>query len=62
MDLAYDVAMVGANAIPVAGQFISGAMALNKGLSNLFGSTSGNTLVDSILGSAFMPAPVKWLN
>ena len=62
MDLAYDVAMVGANAIPVAGQIISGAMALNKGLSNLFGSTDGMTKTDAILGSAFMPAPVKWLN
>jgi hypothetical protein len=37
-------------------------MALNKGLSNLFGSTSGMTTQDAILGSAFMPAPVKWLN
>ena len=41
MDLAYDVAMVGVNAIPGAGQIISGAMALNKGLSNIFGSTDG---------------------
>jgi hypothetical protein len=37
-------------------------MILNKGLSNLFGSTSGMTKQDAILGSAFMPAPVKWLN
>jgi len=37
-------------------------MALNKGLSNIFGSTSGMTTQDAILGSAFMPAPVKWLN
>jgi len=37
-------------------------LTLNKGLSNVFGSTSGMTLQDSILGSAFMPAPVKWLN
>lgn len=62
MDLTYDVAMVGANTIPVAGQIISGAMALNKGLSNLFGSTDGMTKTDAILGSAFMPAPIKWLN
>lgn len=62
MDMAYDVAMVGANAIPVAGQFISAGMALNKGLSNLFGSTDGMTVQDAVLGSAFMPAPVKWLN
>jgi len=45
-----------------AGTLASGAMALNKGLSNLFGSTSGMTIQDSILGSAFMPAPVKWIN
>jgi len=37
-------------------------MALNKGLSNIFGSTSGMTVQDAILGSAFMPAPVKWVN
>jgi hypothetical protein len=37
-------------------------MALNKGLSNIFGSTDGMTTQDAILGSAFMPAPVKWLN
>jgi hypothetical protein len=37
-------------------------MVLNKGLSNTFGSTSGMTKQDAILGSAFMPAPVKWAN
>lgn len=62
MDSAYDVAMAGANFIPGGGQIISGAMALNKGLSNIFGSTDGMTKTDAILGSAFMPAPVKWLN
>ncbi len=62
MDTAYDAIMAGANFIPGAGQVISGAMALNKGLSNIFGSTSGMTRQDAILGSAFMPAPVKWLN
>ena len=62
MDTIYDIASVGANFIPGAGQIISGAMVLNKGLSNIFGSTDGMTLQDSILGSAFMPAPVKWLN
>jgi len=41
MDTIYDVASVGVNAIPVAGQAISGFMALNKGLSNIFGSTDG---------------------
>ena len=62
LDTIYDVAMVGVNAIPVVGQLISGFMALNKGLSNVFGSTSGMTKTDAILGSAFMPAPVKWAN
>ena len=41
MDTVYDLAQVGVNAIPGAGQIISGAMALNKGLSNIFGSTDG---------------------
>ena len=62
MDTVYDLAQVGVNAIPGAGQIISGAMALNKGLSNIFGSTDGMTKTDAILGSAFMPAPIKWLN
>jgi len=62
MDTVYDLATSGANFIPGAGQIISGAMVLNKGLSNIFGSTDGMTKTDAILGSAFMPAPVKWLN
>ena len=62
MDTIYDLASMGVNAIPGAGQIISGAMVLNKGLSNIFGSTDGMTVQDAILGSAFMPAPVKWLN
>lgn len=62
MDTAYDVITAGVNFIPGFGQVISGALALNKGLSNVFGSTSGMTLQDAILGSAFMPAPVKWTN
>ena len=59
MDTGYDVAssMIG-TINPIAG----GALALNKGLSNLFGSTSGMTKTDAILGSAFVGAPVKWLN
>jgi len=40
----------------------SGAMALNKGLSNAFGSTDGMTKNDAVLGSAFMPFFVKWAN
>ena len=62
MDTAYDAITAGVNFVPGVGQVISGALALNKGLSNLFGSTSGMTLQDAILGSAFMPAPVKWTN
>lgn len=62
MDSVYDAAMAGVNFIPGGGQVISGVMALNKGLSNIFGSTDGMTKQDAILGSAFMPAPVKWLN
>jgi hypothetical protein len=37
-------------------------MVLNKGLSNVFGSTDGMTFMDSITGTAFAPAPIKWLN
>lgn len=62
LDTVYDAATTAANFIPGAGQVISGAMALNKGLSNIFGSTDGMTRQDAILGSAFIPAPVKWLN
>lgn len=62
MDTAYDVISAGVNFIPGVGQGISGIMALNKGLSNIFGSTDGMTKTDAILGSAFMPAPIKWAN
>ena len=62
MDTAYDLTSMGVNVIPGIGQAISGAMVLNKGLSNIFGSTDGMTVQDAILGSAFMPAPIKWLN
>ena len=62
MDTIYDVASLAVNAIPGFGQLASGLLILNKGLSNVFGSTSGMTTQDAILGSAFMPAPVKWLN
>lgn len=62
MDTIYDGLNIGANFIPGVGQGISGVMSLNKGLSNIFGSTDGMTETDAILGSAFMPAPVKWLN
>ena len=56
LDTAYDAVRA------VAPPWLSAAMTMNKGLSNLFGSTSGMTRQDAILGSAFMPAPVKWLN
>lgn len=62
LDTAYDLASAGVNFIPGIGQGISGAMALNKGLSNIFGSTDGMTKTDAILGSAFMPFVVKWAN
>jgi len=62
MDTVYDGVTAAANFIPGWGQLASGFMTLNKGLSNIFGSTSGMTKTDAILGSAFMPAPVKWLN
>lgn len=62
MDSVYDGLTTAINFVPGWGQIASGAMALNKGLSNVFGSTDGMTLQDSILGSAFMPFPVKWVN
>ena len=62
LDTAYDAVTAAVNFIPGWGQLASGLMTLNKGLSNVFGSTSGMTKTDAILGSAFMPAPVKWLN
>lgn len=62
MDTAYDLVQTGLGFVPGWGQIAAGAMALNKGLSNVFGSTDGMTVQDAILGSAFMPAPVKWLN
>lgn len=60
-DMIYDLGTAAVGFVP-GGQVISGALALNKGLSNIFGSTDGMTVQDAILGSAFMPAPVKWLN
>ena len=41
LDTIYDAATIGVNFIPGVGQAISGAMVLNKGLSNIFGSTDG---------------------
>ena len=62
MDTAYDLIQAGVGFVPGFGTAASGIMALNKGLSNIFGSTDGMTVQDAVLGSAFMPAPVKWLN
>lgn len=62
MDTVYDYLQTGVSFVPIYGQAIAAGMALNKGLSNIFGSTDGMTKQDAILGSAFMPAPVKWLN
>jgi len=62
MDSIYDMASTAAGYFGPVGVGISGLMALNKGLSNVFGSTDGMTRTDAILGSAFMPFPVKWLN
>ena len=62
MDTAYDLVTAGIGFVPGVGTAVSGIMAFNKGLSNVFGSTDGMTKQDAILGSAFMPAPVKWLN
>ena len=62
MDGVYDLAQTAVGFMGPVGMGVSGIMALNKGLSNIFGSTDGMTKTDAILGSAFMPAPVKWLN
>lgn len=61
-DTVYDAISIGINAVPGWGQLASGLMVLNKGLSNVFGSTDGMTFMDSITGTAFAPAPIKWLN
>ena len=61
-DTIYDVVQSAAGFFGPVGALVSGGMALNKGLSNIFGSTDGMTKTDAILGSAFMGAPVKWLN
>ena len=62
MDTIYDIGSTVASTFGPVGMGVSGLMALNKGLSNVFGSTDGMTRTDAILGSAFMPAPIKWFN
>lgn len=61
-DTAYDVAQTAVGFMGPVGAIISGGMALNKGLSNIFGSTDAMTTQDAILGSAWAGAPVKWIN
>ena len=61
-DMAYDGLTAAVNVIPGWGQIASAALALNKGLNNMFGSTDGMTLQDSILGSSFTPFYWKWFN
>ena len=62
MDTIYDLGQTAASFMGPYGAIVAGGMALNKGLSNVFGSTDGMTVQDAILGSAFMPAPIKWVN
>ena len=62
-DLAHNLISTGVSFIPGVGQVISGAMALNKGMANLFGSTDGMTKTDATLaGIGEFIAPVKWAN
>ena len=61
-DTIYDAISVGINAVPGWGQLASGMMVLNKGLSNVFGSTDGMTFTDAFLGSSFTPFGAKWMN
>lgn len=64
MDTAYDMIQSGVSFIPGVGQLISGAMAINKGLTNAFGSTDGMTKQDAIFGSALNPLGFlgNWIN
>ena len=61
-DTAYDAVQMAAGFMGPVGAIISGGMALNKGLSNIFGSTDAMTTQDAILGSAWAGAPLKWIN
>ena len=61
-DTAYDLVQAGASAFGPVGSIVSGGMAINKGLSNIFGSTDAMTTQDAILGSAWAGAPLKWIN
>lgn len=61
MDTAYDAIQSAIGFVPGWGQLVSGLMAVNKGLTNVFGSTDGMTKQDAILGSAWA-GPLNWLN
>lgn len=64
MDMAYDMIQSGVGFVPGVGTLISGAMALNKGLVNAFGSTDGMTKVDAIMASPLNPLGFigNWIN
>lgn len=59
IDAAYDTIQGAVGFVPGAGTVISGAMALNKGLSHVFGSTSGETLQDVLMDKVFL---TNWAN
>lgn len=61
MDTAYDAVQSAIGFVPGWGQLVSGLMAVNKGLTNVFGSTDGMTKQDAILGSAWA-GPLNWIN
>lgn len=61
LDHSYDAIQSAIGFVPGWGQLVSGIMALNKGLTNIFGSTDGMTKQDAILGSAWA-GPLNWIN
>lgn len=64
MDMAYDLAQSAIGFVPGVGTIISGAMAINKGLMNAFGSTDAMTKQDAILASPLNPLGFigNWIN
>ena len=62
MDLGYDAVNTAVGFLGPVGMIVSGAMSLNKGLGNVFGSTDAQTKTDAVLGSGWMPFFVKWAN
>lgn len=61
LDYSYDAVQSAIGFVPGWGQLVSGLMALNKGLTNVFGSTDGMTKQDAILGSSWA-GPLNWIN